>query len=157
MTSEAGEQPGGDILPDLLQRFDDALAALDAAPEFSKPARLRRVLDSAKRVLLQDGGPAAIEARAQPIETAGTFLGSDWNHPEILVPSLSAHSLGSSDSDTVVIEALSDLRMLAVARGDYQHPHLSAENAHNHLTQVLAVNLQRLFMPPSEAERESQG
>lgn len=157
MTSQAGEQSGGDILPDLLQRFDDALAALDAAPEFSKPTRLRRVLDSAKRVLLQEGGPAAMEPRAQAIEAAGTFNGSDWNYPEILVPSLSAHSLGSSDSDTVVIEALSDLRMLAVARGDYRHPRLSAENAHHHLTQVLAVNLQRLFMPPTEAERETQG
>ncbi|KTG16130.1 MULTISPECIES: hypothetical protein [unclassified Guyparkeria] len=157
MTSEAGDQSGGDLLPGLLQRFDDALSALDAAPEFSKPTRLRRVLDGAKRVLLQDGGPAALEARAEAIETAGTFLGSDWNYPEILVPSLSAHSLASSDADAVVIEALSDLRMLAVARGDYPHPRLSAENAHHHLTQVLAVNLQRLFMPPTEAERESQG
>jgi len=157
VTNEVGDQPGGDLLPGLLQRFDDALAALDAAPEFSKPARLRRVLDGAKRVLLQEGGPAAIEARAQAIEAAGAFLGSDWNYPEILVPSLSAHSLGSHDADTVVIEALSDLRILAVARGAYPHPRLSAENAHHHLTQVLAVNLQRLFTPPTEAERESQG
>ncbi|MFP4640371.1 MAG: hypothetical protein ACLFMY_08010 [Guyparkeria sp.] len=157
MTSEAQEQRAGALLPGLLQRFDEAVEALDAAPEFSKPARLRRVLDGAKRVLLQEGGPAAIEARAQAIEAAGTFQGSDWAYPEILIPSLSAHALGSSDADTVVIEALSDLRILAVARGAYLHPTLSAENAHHHLTQVLAINLQRLFMPPSEAERETQG
>ncbi|MFP4463230.1 MAG: hypothetical protein ACLFO0_05185 [Guyparkeria sp.] len=157
MINEAQEQRAGPLLPGLLQRFDEAIEALDAAPEFSKPARLRRVLDGAKRVLLQEGGPAAVEARAQAIEAAGTFQGSDWAYPEILIPSLSAHALGSSDADTVVIEALSDLRMLAVARGAYLHPTLSAENAHHHLTQVLAINLQRLFMPPSEAERESQG
>ena len=157
MTSEVGDQSGGDLLPGLLQRFDDALAALDAAPSFSKPTRLRRVLDGAKRVLQLPGGPAAIEARAQAIETAGAFEGTDWAYPEILIPSLSAHSLASSDADTVIIEALSDLRMLAVARGAYPHPRVSAENAHHHLTQVLAINLQRLFMPPTEAERESQG
>ncbi|WP_410473425.1 hypothetical protein [Guyparkeria sp. TX1] len=157
MISEVDEQASGALLPGLLQRFDAAVEALDSAPEFSKPTRLRRVLDGAKRVLLQEGGPAAIEARAQAIESAGTFNGSDWAYPETLIPSLSAHALGSADADTVVIEALSDLRMLAVAREAYPHPRLSAENAHHHLTQVLAINLQRLFMPPTEAERETQG
>ncbi len=157
MSSEADEQAAGVLLPGLLQRLDEALEALDSAPDFSKPARLRRVLDGAKRVLLQEGGAAAIEARAQAIEVAGTFNGSDWAYPETLIPSLSAHALGSANADTVVIEALSDLRLLAVARGAYRHPRLSAENAHHHLTQVLAINLQRLFMPPTEAERETQG
>ncbi|MFN2381750.1 MAG: hypothetical protein ABR561_04250 [Guyparkeria sp.] len=157
MTSQADEQAAGGLLPELLQRFDEALEALDAAPAFSKPTLLRQVLDGAELVMLQEGGPAALEARSQAIETAGTFNGSDWAYPEILIPSLSAHALGSSASGTVVIEALSDLRMLAVARGAYLHPRLSAENAHHHLTQVLAINLQRLFMPPSEAERETQG
>jgi len=157
VSSEADEQAAGVLLPGLLQRLDEALEALDSAPDFSKPARLRRVLDGAKRVLLQEGGPAAIEARAQAIEVAGTFNGSDWAYPETLIPSLSAHALGSANADTVVIEALSDLRLLAVARGAYRHPRLSAENAHHHLTQVLAINLQRLFMPPTEAERETQG
>jgi len=157
VSSEADEQAAGVLLPGLLQRLDEALEALDSAPDFSKPARLRRVLDGAKRVLLQEGGAAAIEARAQAIEVAGTFNGSDWAYPETLIPSLSAHALGSANADTVVIEALSDLRLLAVARGAYRHPRLSAENAHHHLTQVLAINLQRLFMPPTEAERETQG
>ncbi|MFO7808787.1 hypothetical protein [Guyparkeria sp.] len=157
MISEADEQAAGALLPGLLQHLDEAVEALDSAPEFSKPAHLSQVLDGARHVLLQEGGPAAIEARAQAIESAGTFNGSDWGSPETLVPSLSAHALGSADADTVVIEALSDLRMLAVARGAYLHPRLSAENAHQHLTQVLAINLQRLFMPPTEAERETQG
>jgi hypothetical protein len=47
--------------------------------------------------------------------------------------------------------------MLAVAMRQYEHPQLSAEQAHHFLTQVLAVNLSMLFTPPSEAERETQG
>lgn len=144
-------------LASLLPRLDEAVAALHAAPDFSKPARLRRVLDAARRVLLEEGGCAAIEARAEAIEAAGVFLGSDWDAPETLIPSLSAHALSSAESDMVVIEALSELRLLAVAQGAYLHARISAENAQHYLTQVLAINLERLFMPPTEAERESQG
>jgi hypothetical protein len=42
------------------------------------PTKVRPVLDAAKRILLQDGGPAAIEARAVALEAAGVFEGTDW-------------------------------------------------------------------------------
>jgi hypothetical protein len=70
---------------------------------------------------------------------------------------MTKHALQSADANTVVIEALSELRMLAVSRGDYLHPLISAEQAHHYLTQVLAINLAMLFTPPSEAERTTQG
>jgi hypothetical protein len=67
---------------------------------------------------------------------------------------LTTYSLQSPNADTVVIEALSELRLLAVARGEYQHPSVSAEQAHHYLTQVLAINLGLLFGMTGEAERE---
>jgi len=149
--TEAGRLEG------LLARLDDAIAALAAAPSFSKAGKLGRVLDTARRVMLCEGGCAAVEARVRSLEEAGVFLGSDWASPQILVPSLSQHSLNSPDATTVVIEALSDLRLLAVARGDYVHPLVSAEQAHHFLTQVLAINLAMLFTSPTEAERTTQG
>ncbi|WP_197911740.1 hypothetical protein [Kineobactrum salinum] len=57
----------------------------------------------------------------------------------------------------MVIEALSELRLLAVATGAYRHTLISAEQAHHYLTQVMAINLSLLFNAPSEAERETQG
>ncbi|MCC5857552.1 MAG: hypothetical protein JJT90_05315 [Ectothiorhodospiraceae bacterium] len=137
--------------------LDEALERLATAREFAKPAKLPRLLDIARRVLLQDGGCAALEERAQRLEEAGVFLGSDWASPHILQPSLTTYALQSQDAATVVIEVLSELRMLAVARGEYLHPQLAAEQAHHFLTQVLAINLSMLFTPPSEAERASQG
>jgi hypothetical protein len=56
--------------------------------DFGKHLRLRRVLDSLRRVMLQPGGYAAIQARAQALEEAGLFLGTDWASPEIRVPAL---------------------------------------------------------------------
>ncbi len=138
-------------------RLDDAIAVLADALAFAKPARLQRVLDAARRVLLSEGGCHAIEQRAEAIEQAGVFAGSDWACPQNLVPSLTQHSLTSAEANIVVIEALSELRLLAVARGRYRHPQVSAEQAHHYLAQVLATNLTLLFTPPNEAQRVRQG
>lgn len=91
------------------------------------------------------------------IESSGLFAGTDWAHPEHLDPSLSLRALTSADTDTVLIEVLSELRLIAVAVGDLVHPTMSAERARRHLTQVLAINLTMLFGGPNEAERVRQG
>lgn len=144
-------------LDELLQKLDEAVALLAEAPAFSKPGKLPRVLDTARRVLLQPGGCAVLETRAGVIEASGVFAGSDWETPQYLVPTLTTFSLKSADANVVVIEALSELRLLAVAKGDYLHPLLSQEQARHYLTQVMAINLWLLFGAPSEAERETQG
>lgn len=151
------QTPGQDMLQSLLKKLDAATQQLQDAPDFAKPARLQPVIDITRRVLLQSGGCAAIEDRAETLEQAGVFAGSDWSQPAILVPSLSGVSLKSTDVTTVVIESLSQLRMLAVAKSRYLHPGLNPVAAQHFLTQVLALNLPMLFSAPSEAERETQG
>lgn len=144
-------------LDELLNKFDEALELLHQAPAFSKASKLPRVLDTARRVLLQDGGCSALEARAPAIESAGAFAGSDWETPQYLIPVLTTFSLKSADANVVVVEALSELRLLAVATGDYPHALVSQQQARHYLTQVMAINLGLLFGAPSEAERETQG
>nr|WP_202597250.1 hypothetical protein [Halomonas icarae] len=141
----------------MLDKLDAAITLLADARDFAKPGKLPRVLDTARRVLLQEGGAAAVEARAQWLEQAGVFAGSDWETPQYLVPTLTTHALKSADPNVVVIETLSELRLLAIARGEYLHPVVSAEQAHHYLTQTMAINLWLLFGAPSEAERETQG
>ncbi len=145
------------LLHALLKRLDSAIHELEAAAAFAKPSKLPRLLDIARRVLLQEGGCALLEARSQTLEAAGLFAGSDWERPQILVPALTSHALQSSDPQLLTIEALSELRLLAVALGSYTHPLISAEQAHHYLTQVMALNLALLFTLPNEAERETQG
>jgi hypothetical protein len=144
--------------PDIaIKRLDDAIVVLRDAVKFAKPARVQRVLDTARRLLLTEGGLQAIEDRARDLEEAGVFQGSDWENPQNLLPSLSRHALTASDPNTVVIEVLNLLRLLAVARGKYEHGLISSEHAKHHLTQVLATNLTLVFTPPSEAQRVHQG
>jgi hypothetical protein len=140
-----------------LEGLDDAVRAMAQTRDFGKHLKLRRVLDQLRRVLLQPGGCAAVQARAAALEEAGLFHGTDWASPEILVPAFAGVGLRCADADTVLMETVSALRLLAVAGGQYEHPRISAEDARQFLTQVLAMNLNLLFSAPSEAERVKQG
>ncbi len=156
-------KPNGDVpgaattLDKRVASLDDAIRAMAGTRDFGKHAKLRRMLEALRRVLVQPGGAAAVQARARELEEAGLFLGTDWATPEILIPALVGPGLHAGDADTVVMEACSELRTLAVASGDYAHPTLSAEDAREFLSQVLAMNLELLFTPPTEAERTRQG
>lgn len=157
MTTENRASSGTSDLQPLLAKLDDATQALAQTSTFAKSLKSGRVLHAAKRVLMADGGCEALEERIPELEAAGIFEGSDWAHPQILLPALAKHSLKATATETVMLESLSELRMLAVAKGNYQHPAISMQQAHHHLTQVLALNLELLFMSPSEAERTQQG
>jgi hypothetical protein len=141
----------------LLTNLDDATRILANSKSFAKPDKVGRVLDTARRIMLEDGGPAALEIRSQALESAGVYEGTDWAEPQTLIPSLTPYALSSAQAATVSIECLSELRMLTVATGEYKHPAISPEQAHHYLTQSIALNLELLFAQVSEAERVKQG
>jgi hypothetical protein len=153
---EANENDPGS-LKNLTAELDEYTRALSVTPSSTKPVKIRQVFETVRSIVLRKGGCAVVEARSKQLEDAGVFWGTDWFYPEILLPSLSTFSLRSSEPDSVIIETLSELRMLAIALGDYSHPGISAEQAHHYLTQVMALNLSLLFGAPTEAEREQQG
>lgn len=155
--SQTMSTPVDPALTSRLAQLDNATEALSAAPDFSKGTKVRRVLDALNRVLTQPGGCAAVRDRAQALEDAGLFAGTDWAQPDILVPAFVGTSLRSGAVDTVVLEATSELRMLAIVAGEFEHPAISAEDAKRFLSQVLAMNLEALFSAPSEAERVRLG
>lgn len=153
-SSDAGNPASVVDFDKLLQRLDDAITALDESRSFAKAGKLPRVLDTVRRVLLQPGGCQAVQDRAERLEKAGVFLGTDWAEPSILLPQLTTYALQSTEADTVIVEAMSELRLLSVALNNYLHESVSAEQAHHYLTQVLAINLSMLFGEAGETERE---
>jgi len=141
----------------LLDNLDEATGLMANAKAFAKPGKLGRILDTARRIMLEEGGPAALESRSQALEEAGVYEGTDWAVPQILIPALTPYSLSSAEANTVTIECLSELRMVAIALEEYTHPSMSAEQAHHYLTQTIALNLELLFSAASEADRVKQG
>lgn len=137
----------------VLAKFDESLARFGQARRADSKASSLEVLSVAHQLMTRDGGINALYSRVRYYESAGIFGTSDWSKPAILQPALARRSLREGEVVTTVVEVLSELRMLAVVRGDFFHPGISAEQARYFLTQVLALNLDLLSGTMTEADR----
>jgi hypothetical protein len=143
-----------DTLTPALEKFDADLERFaEARLSEPKPPK-QELLSSAQALMLAPGGLDALYARVSAIESAGVFAKTDWGQPSILQPVLAERTLRHGEPSYTVFEAISEIRLLAVASGDYFHPGISAEQARHFLTQVMALNLDLLSEQMSEADRE---
>jgi len=147
------QDPDPALKPALMQ-FDMALAEFARARRADPKASSLGVLERSRLLMTLPGGFDALYRRVRSLESAGIFGSSDWARPALLQPALAKHSLRAAGAVTTIVEALSELRMLAVTRGDYFHPGISAEQARHFLTQVMALNLDLLSGQLTEADRE---
>jgi len=149
------ERPDPDpALKPALMQFDMALAEFARARKADPKASSLALLERARLMMTLPGGFDALYRRVRSLESAGIFGTSDWAQPAILQPALAKHSLREAGAVTTIVEAISELRMLAVTRGDYFHPGISSEQARHFLTQVMALNLDLLSGQLTEADRE---
>ena len=139
----------------LEERLDAAIERL-ARTRIAKAGHVGPVLDLARRLLARPGGVERLAALAGAIDEAGLFAGTDWDIPGALLPNLVANTMRTGTREQVTIEALSELRILAIAEGRHRHAGMAPDAARHFLTQVLALNLERLFGAPSEADRQSE-
>jgi len=139
----------------LAATLDGPLTRLEQARPFAKPRFQSQVLDVAGRLLAVPGGLERLHALAPRMDAAGLFVGSDWDAPANLLPGLVAGTLEQGASASVAAEAVSLLRLLAVAKREAEHPHIHAAAARRFLTQVLALNMRRFFGSTDEAARSA--
>lgn len=143
----------GGISGGLLIQLDAAIERLAVANAVAGVSPVFEVIDAARPLMFDDRGLQALYDRVPAIETAGFFGGSDWEYPQTLVPSLAVRTVRHGDAVATVVESLSQIRLLAVARGDYAHPTVSAEHAHHFLAQVMAMNLDLVVGDLPEGDR----
>ncbi|MBW4935953.1 hypothetical protein [Marinobacter sp. F4206] len=137
-----------------VMQFDAALADFARARRSDPQSSSLALLERTRMLMTLPGGFDALYRRVRGLESAGIFGTSDWSKPAILQPALAKRSLREAGAVTTVVEAISELRMLAVTRGDYFHPGISSEQARHFLTQVMALNLDLLSGQLTEADRE---
>ncbi|WP_417565708.1 hypothetical protein [Marinobacter sp.] len=147
-------QTADPALGSALMQFDVALGNFARARRTDPRASSLGLLERSRMLMTLPGGFDALYRRVRSLESAGIFGTSDWAQPAILQPALAKHSLREAGAVTTIVEAISELRMLAVSRGDYFHPGISAEQARYFLTQVMALNLDLLSGQLTEADRE---
>lgn len=135
--------------------FQKAFQLLMYAPLISKKLFQEAVLNEASQLLKEPNGLEKLYGYAHLFDQAGLFIDKPWEDVHKLDPTLVRGTLHAG-GNTAVAESLSDLRILAIARGDYLHPHLSSLAATEFLTKVLALNIDLLIMKETEENRVKQ-
>lgn len=154
--TSTGVHTGGEIVERLSKKLDRALDALDDAKPFAKSTYQTDIFQIAETLLETDGGLRALYERAHRFDATGVFLGGPWAEAARLQPPLVAGSLKAAGVYPVV-EILSELRVLAIAKGRVENPAVSREDATDFLNEVLALNLEFVFPADTEQERTEGG
>ncbi|WP_342046064.1 hypothetical protein [Bacillus sp. OTU530] len=134
-------------------KFEDALTKLEQAKPFAKSLYQTDVFQLAVELSYSDDGMNIIYENAHRFDQAGVFLGGQWEDPTKMQPPFVGGSLRSKQGVNSIIELLSEMRMLAIAKGNYIHEGLSQQEANAFLNEVMALNLDLLFTPETEEGR----
>jgi len=152
------EQPtiAAQVLARNAERLDKALDQLEAARPFAKANYQTHVFQLADALLGSEEGIRELYERAHRFEPAGVFHGGGWADTAKLLPPLVR---GSFEIGGVfpVVESLSELRMLAIAKGRAESDSLEPEEAQAFLEEVMALNLDLLFPEATEESRIAHG
>lgn len=151
MSSEGGPTPAPtEAIPDRAETtekkdgFERALDRLAAAPDFAKPRYQTDVFRLAAEALDDDGGLERLRAAARRFDEAGVFHAGPWQRTDRLIPELVGGGL-RGDGVYPTVEALSELRLLAIAAGECRNDDLSAADATRFLQDVVKLNLDLVF------------
>lgn len=113
------------------------------------------VHEEAAAILKEQNGLEKLFQYAHLFDEAGVFMGRVWENVRKLDPSLVRGTL-QAGGVIAAVETMSNLRILAIARGTYEHPEMSAQEANNFLTKVMALNLDLLLLKETEENRVMQ-
>lgn len=131
-------------------KFKIALDKLEQAKPFAKCLYQTEVFQLAIELADSDDGLSFIYQNAHRFDKAGVFHGGLWEDPTKMQSSFVGGSLKLKEGVNAILELLSEMRFLSIAKGDYIHQDLSMGEASAFLNEVLALNLDLLF--PLELE-----
>ncbi len=137
------------------QRFAAALKVLSGANIYSKSLYKPDLLQKAAWLFEEKEGIEIVYRYAPQFERAGVFSGGPWEDASALQPNLVEGTIKSEGSGSI-LECLSELRMLAIAKEDYVHERVSVNEAAAFLENVMALNVEMLFPQQTEAARLAQ-
>ncbi|WP_238378850.1 hypothetical protein [Halalkalibacillus sediminis] len=133
-------------------RFEQAFARLNSAKPYAKKLYQDDLFQETRRLSKSFEGIKVLYSYADQFDQAGVFEGGPWEDPSKLQPNLVNGSLKIEGIESIVT-LLSELRMLAIAQGRYEHEKVNSEMATNYLNEVMALNLDFIFPEETEEAR----
>ena len=134
------------------ETFKQELETMESAYSFAKSMYQSNVLQAAANLMDEEDGMSVLYQLADRYEQAGIFQDGPWADPSKLQPYLVKGSL-QAGGITSITEMLSELRMVAIAKGRYKRDGVSEEQAQSFLHEVMALNVDILFPEETEAAR----
>ncbi len=145
-------EPNRDTVKRLAEKLDVALERLKKAKPFAKTTHQTDVFQMAGMLLKTDDGINALWKRAHRFDEAGVFYSGAWETPGTLRAEFIKGSL-QANGVYPVVEMLSELRVLAIAKKQATSDSMTADDATTFLNQAVALNLEYLFPAETEAAR----
>jgi len=137
----------------IIRQFDKALDNLKTAGSFAIERYKPRLMSAVHRIIQSPGGLEYLYSCIDDLHQVQLFNGTAWEDPQSLVASLAGGTL-KSEGETADFEMLSELRLLAIAKGRIQDERITAAEARYFIQKVLANNLDFLFPEGTEEARK---
>ncbi|WP_280771155.1 hypothetical protein [Salipaludibacillus daqingensis] len=134
------------------EAFKKAFHTMEEAFPYAKKMYQSDALQAAAKVMEDVDGMKFLYQYADRFDAAGLFEGGPWAEPSKLEPRLVSGSLMASGM-TSIVEILSELRMVSIAKGNHEHETVTKEKAKDFLDSVMALNIDILFPEETEAAR----
>lgn len=142
----------GELPNHIRNTFFENLHNLQEATALTRHENVRKLLSSIDALVLKNGGLDFLYENIGQIVESGFFKDTTWENPQMLNPSLTGGTLKAGGTTTLT-EVLSDLRMLAYAKGDVVSKEISSKKAQEYLQEVVVNNLDLFFPDASEELR----
>lgn len=134
------------------QKFEEQFKEFSQATALTRPEKARKMMGQIDLLIDSTEGLKFIFQNITGLSKAGIFEGSPWADPSKLVASLVNGTLKSGHPNST-IEILSELRLLAIAKGKLEFKGTSPFDAENFIQEVIVANLEFVFNEPLEETR----
>lgn len=134
------------------QKLKELIQELSESTPLTRKEKAHRLMGQVDILTDSIEGIAIVYDSVGELSEAGIFDNSPWADPSKLVGGLVNGTLKSSHPNST-IELLSELRLLAIAKGDYQTNLINSGDAETFIQEVIVSNLEFVFNEPVEETR----
>lgn len=138
----------------ITENFEVSLSEFISATPLTKPDKRSRLTSQLDVLLSKQGGVQVVYRNIVALIEGGYLQDTSWQDPKKLVVSLINGTIKAGHPGST-IEAISELRILAIWQQKLKYVHFSKEDAGEFLEEALALNLEYALQEPMEESRVS--
>ncbi|MDN3670705.1 hypothetical protein QWY93_15380 [Echinicola jeungdonensis] len=134
------------------EKIDELINALESATILTKADKAQHLMGQIDLATESTDGVELVYQKIGKMTKAGIFKKSPWEDASKLVSGLVNGTLKSGHPNSTM-ELLSELRLMAIAKGKITLNEVSKEEARDFIQEVIVSNLEFVFQEPLEETR----